>query len=77
MKDYKRENPAVGAYSNTPLNESFLYQTIIFATASFFVWLFCIKNGIKTYIFLLAPPDSECYTLCETDVKTTDKTVKR
>ena len=26
MKDYKRENPAVGAYSNTPQNESLSYQ---------------------------------------------------
>ena len=32
MKDYKRENPVVGAYSNLPLNESLLYQMFRFAT---------------------------------------------
>ena len=30
MKDYKRENPVVGAYSNTPLNESLFFQMICF-----------------------------------------------
>ena len=47
MKDYKRENPVVGAYSNTPLNESLSWQMVHFVTSSFFWKTSDIKSRCK------------------------------
>ena len=44
MKDYKRENPAVGAYSNTPLNESLLLNTKFSQFYQFLNIIICNNN---------------------------------